>query len=124
MENPSVTGNKFETSLKTYTGYTDQNIKRKMSDTISDSLRTRKQSKKSKPDKENVKNSITTNPTEDTDFDMNNYTLEPLSNDQLNKVMTYLQDNGFEDIMKTINTQATPPAPPKSCASNTHDAVS
>ena len=35
----TVTGHKSETSLKTYTGYTDSKIKRSMSDTISGSLR-------------------------------------------------------------------------------------
>lgn len=38
----SITGHKSETSLKTYTGYTAPNIKRKMSDTITDSLRPEK----------------------------------------------------------------------------------
>ena len=41
----SITGHKLETSLKTYTRYTAPNIKRKMSDTITDSLRPEKQLK-------------------------------------------------------------------------------
>ena len=38
----SVTGHKSESSLKTYTGYTAPNIKRKMSETISNTWETRK----------------------------------------------------------------------------------
>ena len=55
------------------------------------------------------------NPIEETvDFDMNKVTLEPLSNDQMNEVMTEFQDDAsFEDIMKTINTQDMTPSPPK-----------
>ena len=41
----SITGHKLETSLKTYTRYTAPNIKRKMSDTITVSLRPEKQLK-------------------------------------------------------------------------------
>ncbi|XP_045176600.2 uncharacterized protein LOC123537103 [Mercenaria mercenaria] len=42
----SVTGHKAESSLKTYTGYTSPNIKRKMSDTISESLSNKIKEKK------------------------------------------------------------------------------
>ena len=112
----SVTGHKSETSLKTYTGYTDQSIKRRMSDTISESLRTCIQPKKSKPDNENMGSNITTMipAAETVDFDTNKVTFEPLSNAQMNEVMTELQDDaGFEDIMKTINTRDMTPSPPK-----------
>ena len=112
----SVTGHKSETSLKSHTGYTDQSIKSRMSDTISDSLCICIQSKKSKPDKENVGSNITTIiPTEVTvDFDMIKVTFKSLSNAQMNGSMTSLQDDtDFEDIMKMINTQDMTLSPPK-----------
>ena len=43
-----VTGHKSEASLKTYSGYTGESIKRKMSDTLSDSLRALTESKQQK----------------------------------------------------------------------------
>ena len=46
----SVTGHKAESSLKTYTGYTDSNTKRSMSEEISKSVR---------PEKENVPHTVT-----------------------------------------------------------------
>ena len=66
----SITGHKYESSLKTYTGYTAPNIKRKMAETISKILRPEKQSKTYiETDKENDINRI-------------NSDLVPLSNSQ------------------------------------------
>ena len=44
----TVTGHKSEASLKTYSGYTGESIKRKMSDTLSDSLRALTENKQQK----------------------------------------------------------------------------
>ena len=44
----TVTGHKSEASLKTYSRYTGESIKRKMSDTLSDSLRALTENKQQK----------------------------------------------------------------------------
>ena len=91
----SITGHKSETSLKTYTGYTAPNIKRKMSDTITDSLRPEKQLK-IVSDSKNKENNI----------DISNSELVPLSNSQFDNLVSDLcnDDSDFDDILKTFDT--------------------
>lgn len=91
----SITGHKSETSLTTYTGYSASNIKRKMSDTITDSLRPEKQLK-IVSDSENKENNI----------DISNSELVPLSNSQFDNLVSDLYYNGysdFDDILKTFD---------------------
>ena len=91
----SITGHKSEISLKPYTGYAVPNIKRKMSDTIADSLRPEKQLK-IVSDSENKENNI----------DISNSELVPLSNSQFDNLVSDLcsDDSEFDDILKTFDT--------------------
>jgi hypothetical protein len=100
----SVTGHKSESSLKTYTGYTAPNIKRKMSETISNTLRPEKQSSTDiEIDKEN-------------DIHLINSDLVPLSNSQYDtlmfsvKILTWMILSGQLTLLKFLpNVQITSP---------------
>ncbi|KAK3093105.1 hypothetical protein FSP39_011083 [Pinctada imbricata] len=84
----SVTGHKSENSLKTYTGYTDPKIKRKMSETISSNLRR---------DQETCETaSSTTVHTESPLLDMTMMEFEPLTDAQFNSLIA---DMDFDSNM-------------------------
>ena len=94
----SITGHKSESSLKTYTGYTAPNIKRKMSETISNTLRPEKQSNTDiEIDKEN-------------DIHLINSDLVPLSNSQYDTLVSdvFSGDPDMDDIIRTIDTAQIP----------------
>lgn len=92
----TVTGHKSETSLKTYTGYTDSKIKRSMSDTISGSLR----SESPKREKLVLKDSNVS----ETDITLDDVklTLEPLTNSQYNTLLGDLDDE-FDNLTQHEN---------------------
>ena len=100
----SITGHKSESSLKTYTGYTAPNIKRKISETISNTLRPEKQSNTDiEIDKEN-------------DIHLINSDLVPLSNSQYDtlmfsvKILTWMILSGQLTLLKFLpSVQITSP---------------
>ena len=86
----TVTGHKAESSLKTYTGFTDQKTKKAMSHTISKSLGLDVHGSSSKtvvpPEQNNLCNDEPV--LGNIDFlDIDNSTLEPLSNSQFDNIM-------------------------------------
>ena len=85
----TVTGHKSEASLKTYTGHTGENIKKKMSDTISNTLRCN--SPKQLCDSNNNQNIH------------DKFDLQPLSNSQFDELVDDLNNDGFDDILSTID---------------------
>ena len=99
----SVTGHKSETSLKTYTGYTAPSIKRKMSETIFETLCPKK-------NKDNVSDSNKENKpvnAVETDLDIENTELVPLSDSQYDTLVSDLrtEDLGFNVDMSHSQTE-------------------
>lgn len=85
----SVTGHKSEQSLKTYSGYTGKNIKRQMSDTISSTLR---------PNTSGAPKKVRIN--EPTD---NKFEIQPLTNAEFGDLVQDLQNDGFDEILSSID---------------------
>lgn len=82
----TITGHKSETSLKTYTGYTGESIKRKMSDTLSDSLRVAHV-----PDKQQKTVSIASN-----------LELRPLTNNEFSDLLDDLNNDDFDNFLSSM----------------------
>jgi hypothetical protein len=87
----TVTGHKSEASLKTYSGYTGESIKRKMSDTLSDSLRALTESKQQK----------STCSTVEVDSKLQ---LEPLINSEFKDILQDLKNDtcSFDNILSDM----------------------
>jgi hypothetical protein len=83
----TVTGHKSEASLETYSGYTGESIKRKMSDTLSDLLRASTESKQQK----------STRSTVEVDSKLQ---LEPLTNSEFKDILQDLKNDtcNFDNI--------------------------
>lgn len=111
----SITGHKSENSLKTYTGYTAPSIKRKMSDTITDTLRSKLQKVETITDNKENSVSVITSRSEHIEFHSNsqevdiglaNSQLIPLSNSQYDNLMSDLQeDTPFDELLSQIDTR-------------------
>lgn len=103
----TVTGHKAETSLKTYTGYTDPEIKRKMSDTISKSVRVKGEVAGVKRKASiSSKNAATTTRRQDDAYELAETVLEPLTHSQENTLMSDLDeqfDQEFDDMIKSMD---------------------
>ena len=94
----SITVHKSESSLKIYTGYTAPNIKQKMSETTSNTL---KPAKQSKTDIETDKGN---------DINLINSDIVPLSNSQYYTLVSdvFSKDPDFDDIIRTIDAAQIP----------------
>ena len=88
----TVTGHKAESSLKTYSGKTDENTKKLMSQTISEKIK-----EKCKP-----KSSETRNVLEDINT---NFDLQPLTDSQEDTLISDIMNDtdGVDDILKSID---------------------
>ena len=97
----SVTGHKSENSLKTYTGYTDQNIKKRMSDTISESLNPLTTKKVCARSGGNLSNER-----QDENLNLASGVLEPVSNAEFNTIVQDIasSDGEFDRLLTTIDT--------------------
>ena len=97
----SVTGHQPEKSLKTYTGYTDQNIKKRMSDTFSESLNPLNAKKVCTRSSENQPNEL-----QDENLNLASGVLEPVSNAEFNQIVQDLatDDGEFDRLLTTIDT--------------------
>ena len=99
----TVTGHKSETSLKTYTGYTDENTKKRMSHTISRSVGLAVE--KEPPRKITAKTDFCENEVSDLDI-LNIYfgscDVTPLSNSQVDNLMSEFNDDEFNALIREI----------------------
>lgn len=88
----SVTGHKSESSLKTYSGKTDENTKKQMSEKISEKI------------KEKCANRIN-NANNDVLKEINtNFDLQPLTNSQEATLISDISnDDGIDDILQTLD---------------------
>ncbi|XP_069138812.1 uncharacterized protein KIAA1958-like [Argopecten irradians] len=97
----TVTGHRAESSLKSYTGYTEPSMKRKMSDAISSTLRVETESKKPKSDASSPDVS---------NMDLSAVSFEPLSSSQLDNLLNDLhtdeiENDAFDEILKNLDVE-------------------
>ena len=99
----SVTGHKSENSLKTYTGYTDQNIKKRMSDTISENLNP----SNVKTSRVSASKKNETNQLQEENFNLASGVHEPISNSEFNQIVQDIasDDGAFDRLLTTIDTK-------------------
>lgn len=93
----SITGHRAESSLKIYSGQTEPEIKRMMSDTISKTLRAETCVKEVKEEDQSAEYSNTTC------FDVSEVELKVLSNSQYDHVLTDLLDDDFNSVLSSLD---------------------
>ena len=98
----SVTGQKSENSLKTYTGYTDKTIKKRMSHTISENLHPSNAKKMCGSSNDNQSNQL-----QDENLNLASGILEPVSNAEFNQIVQDMaSDEDFDRLLTTIDTNS------------------
>ena len=94
----TVTGHKAESSLKTYTGYTDSKSKRTMSNTISKATGIQiEQCDENQPPVNSSECDLN-----DIQVDFNNVDFKPLTNSQQNNILSMFDESVFDDEFDDI----------------------